>query len=159
VKRLTLLLALFAIISTAACANSSSSSAGSEQQLIALHEQTLMAHRERDVDAFLASWSGEVVDVSRGSLSSIAIDDARTRFGRYLESTEFEYYRNRKSPVVHVSKDGSMGWVAAEVEAKGIRTSSDGEAAPFEFVSAWISLFEYEDGQWRLVANSSSFQN
>ena len=51
---------------------------------------------------------------------------------------------------------GSLGWVIAEVEIKGTRTSDDGESMPVEAIWAWIELYEKREGVWKAVGNVSN---
>jgi len=128
------------------------------QALLALHEKQLQAHRDGDVGAFLEDWSEEMLSVNRGEMKVTHPDEMRPVFSAYFGSTDFEYYRDRQPPRVEVSEDGTLGWVAAEVEARGVSTSEDGTETPMAFASSWVSLFRYIDGEWHLVGNASSFR-
>ncbi|MCA8902004.1 MAG: nuclear transport factor 2 family protein [Hyphomonas sp.] len=129
-----------------------------EHALLALHEKHLQAHRDGDVDAFLEDWADETLSVNRGEMTVARREDMRSAFGSYFGSTRFEYYRDRQPPRAEVSDDGTLGWVAAEVEARGTAVSDDGSETPVEFISSWVSLFRNIDGEWRLVGNASSFR-
>ena len=67
-------------------------------------------------------------------------------------------YRDRVPPIVQVSADGSLGWVIAQVEAKGEQTAPDGTVETLEFVSAWIELYEQRGGKWFRTGNVSNFK-
>ena len=129
-----------------------------ERALLALHEKHLQAHRDGDANAFLEDWSDEMLSVNRGEMKLAGREEMRPVFSAYFGSTQFEYYRDSQPPRAEVSEDGTLGWVAAEVEARGVSTAEDGTKTPVEFTSSWVSLFRKIDGEWRLVGNASSFR-
>lgn len=59
------------------------------------------------------------------------------------------------APVVHVSADGTAGWVIAQIKANGTEV---GGTRTLQFQSAWIELYEKRDGKWRRVGNVSNFK-
>jgi hypothetical protein len=58
---------------------------------------------------------------------------------------------------VTVSRDGTLGWVVVQVEAKGVQQTAGG-TEPIGFVCAWIELYEKRDGRWYRVGNVSNFR-
>ena len=152
-------LALSIVLLALSCATSRPADREADaKQLLALHEDGLRAHRESDVDRLLAHSEEEFVVANRGSISHPTLKERRERFSSYLGSTRFSIYRDQVPPIVKVSADGSLGWVIAQVEAKGIQTTSSGTTEPLEFVSAWIELYEKRGGRWRAVGNVSNFK-
>jgi ketosteroid isomerase-like protein len=148
----------------AACASvdavdATRSTAADEQALLALHEAVLRAHRERNVDALLATHADDFTLMNRGELSAPTKAKMREVLGPYLAATTFEFYRDAVKPRVKVSKDGTLGWVIAQVEARGQSTNSRGASRPLEFTVAWIELYERRDGAWVSIGNGSSFKN
>jgi hypothetical protein len=134
-----------------------SSSSSDEERLLELHRAGLRAHLESDVESLLALETDDFLLVNRGELSTPPKEQRRAFLGPYLAATRFELYRDRVAPVVKVSRDGSLGWVAAQVEARGTREFAPGESRPVEFVVAWIELYERRDGEWVAIGNASSF--
>ena len=52
-----------------------------------------------------------------------------------------------------------MAWVSVQVCAGGVRLDDSGAiTGPLEFVSAWVSLFEKVQGDWKMVGNVSNLQ-
>jgi hypothetical protein len=129
-----------------------------ERQLLALHERVLQAHRDSDVEALLGEPVEGFVVANRGSISHPSVAERRERFGSYLGNTRFSLYRDQVPPIVKVSADGTLGWVIAQVEAKGMQKQADGTTEPLEFVSAWIELYEKRNGRWVSVGNVSNFK-
>lgn len=74
----------------------------------------------------------------------------------YLRDVRFAEYIDVVAPVVHVSADGTAGWVIAQVRARGTEVGGTGRSVQFE--SAWIELYEKRGGGWRRVGNVSNFK-
>lgn len=129
-----------------------------EGQLLAMHEAVLRAHLDSDIGALLAGQAGDFILVNRGELFMPTMQQRRDVLGPYLAATEFEFYRDRTAPVVKIAADGSLGWVAAEVEARGTQVTADGERQLIEFVVAWVELYERQGGEWIAIGNASSFK-
>jgi hypothetical protein len=127
-------------------------------ELLALHEETMRAHRESDVELLMRAESPEFVSASRGQITQPTLDARRALFQRYLGATRFTEYVDLVPPVVRVSKDGSLGWVIVQVRGAGVQTKQDGSTQPLEFESAWIELYERRGGGWARVGNVSNFK-
>jgi hypothetical protein len=127
-------------------------------ELLALHEDALQAHRQSDVALLLAADSEEFVLANRGVVSRPSLDQRRERFSAYLGATRFSHYVDTVAPVVAVSRDGSLGWVIAQVSGRGTQTSSDGKESPVEFEAAWIELYRRDPSGWKRVGNVSNFK-
>jgi hypothetical protein len=133
-------------------------SAADEQALLRLHEAALKAHIDRNVDALLPTQADDFMLLNRGEISSPSRAERRQFLGPYLEATVFEFYRDAVRPMVKVSNDGSLGWVIAQVEARGDSATRQGGRAPLEFQVAWIELYEKRNGEWVSIGNASSFK-
>lgn len=140
------------------CAPGARPGSGDEAQLLALHEEALRAHLESDVDLLLSAEEDDYTVSSAGKISHPDRHARQRGLGPYLQSTRFAVYRDQIPPVVKVSQDGSLGWVIAQVEAKGEQTAPDGTVGPLEFVSSWIELYEKRDGRWLRIGNVSNFK-
>ena len=152
-------IAVFAVLALAvvSCApGTDRRSSDDEAQLLLLHEESMRAHRESNVDVLLEAEEDDYIVSSRGEVSHPDREARRQFLGPYLESTRFSVSRDLIPPVV--SKDGSLGWVVVQVEAKGEQTEPDGTVAPLEFVSSWISLYEKRNGRWVRIGNVSNFK-
>jgi hypothetical protein len=151
-------IAILALTVTACASSTVPRDSGDADRLLALHEEGLRAHRESDVDLLLRAEEDRYTVSSNGAVSHPNRDQRRRFLGPYLESTRFSVYRDQIPPVVQVSADGSLGWVIAQIEAKGEQTAPDGKVEPLEFVSSWIELYEKRGGRWIRVGNVSNFK-
>lgn len=132
--------------------------AGDARELLALHENVLKAHLAGDVELLLSAEDNDFLLASRGTVTRTDRAARKARLGPYLKSTRFTVYRDQVPPVVKLSADGSLGWVIAQVEARGEQTGPDGQPQPVEFVNASVELYEKRNGRWVAVGNVSSFK-
>lgn len=128
------------------------------KQLLALHDALLRAHLAGDAEQVVAPQAGEFVQANRGAVARADRAARKAQVGGYLKRTRFSVYRDQIPPIAKVSADGTLGWVVAQVEAKGEQTGPDGTPEPLEFVSAWVELYEKRDGRWAAVGNVSNFK-
>ena len=132
--------------------------ADARNELLALHEEAMRAHRESNAELLLRAEAADTVSANRGEISQPTLEARRAMFGQYLGSTRFTEYVDVVPPVVRVSQDGSLGWVIAQVRAAGTQATKDGKSRPVAFESAWIELYERRDGTWFRVGNVSNFK-
>jgi hypothetical protein len=105
----------------------------------------------------LAGQADDFILVNRGEISSPSMEQRREFLGPYLAATMFEFYHDALAPIVKISRDGSLGWVIAKVEARGTSATSDGSDVGIEFVAAWIELYERRGHEWIAIGNVSNF--
>ena len=128
-------------------------------QLRALHEKVILAHRQSDVEVLLEDEAADYVVAGRGEVTRPTLDERRERLGSYLGSATFREYRDLIDPVIQVSSDGTLGWVIVQVQASGMQTTQAVHKEPIEFTSAWIELYEKRNGRWFRVGNVSNFKS
>ena len=139
----------------ASCAAVPVETSADRARLLALHEQAMEAHRKGDVGLLLEPEVDDFVVASRGEVSRPSIEQRRKFLGGYLQRVRFAEYADMAAPVVHVSADGTAGWVIVQMKARGTEVAT---GKPFEFQSAWIELYEKREGAWRRVGNVSNFK-
>ncbi|HEY7573852.1 MAG TPA: nuclear transport factor 2 family protein [Thermoanaerobaculia bacterium] len=155
-KIAALALAIAALLS--ARGSTGSPARSDEEQLRANHETILRAHREGDLAAWMSIESDRYDLVNRGEITHPTKAEREKFLGPYLAGTRFREYRDLVAPIVRVSRDGSLGWLIAQVQAAGVRTDASGRETPIAFTSAWIELYEKRDGRWLCVGNVSNFK-
>jgi len=153
-----LLAPLLTISLLLASCSSVSIASKAEEELLALHEDAMRAHRESNAELLLRSESPDSVSANRGQVTQPTLVERQTRFQQYLSSTRFTEYLDVVPPLVRVSNDGSLGWVIAQVRAAGVQTTQDGASKSLSFESSWIELYERRGGRWYRVGNVSNFK-
>ena len=121
----------------------------------AVHERALEAHRRGDVDLLIADQAPRGFSSGRGRLSGDSPEEARSRLGPYLAATTFSRYEDVVVPRISVAADGSLAWLACEIEAEGVQEGPEGVAA-IAFGFSWVELLAKDDGRWVRVGNASS---
>jgi hypothetical protein len=150
-KKLTIfaLLAFYAGLSPASVADT--------EQILALHEKVLEAHRRNDVDMLMEDAAVDYILVTNGEVIYPTVDERKLRFGEYFAVTTFDKYEDSIAPIVKVSADGSMAWLIARVSVEAVQDVG-GEDQPLAFISAWIELYEKRAGRWIQTGNLSNFR-
>lgn len=129
-----------------------------ELELLEIHEAILDSHRRGDVERWMALGTDDYMSVNGGRVTFPSSEDRRQMRARYLASTTFTMYRDLRPPVVRVSDDGSLGWLAAEVEVRGVSRGQGGEETPIHSVWAWVELYEKGPTGWQVVGNASNLR-
>jgi len=133
---------------------------GDLAELAASHERVMAAHRASDA-ALLTADAAERTTVSgRGRLSEVKRDEQLARMREYLGAIRFSRYVDTAVPVIAVSNDGSLAWLACEMDAAGVRTA-EGKTEPIAYAFSWVELYSSaidEAGRrtWRGIGNASS---
>lgn len=122
--------------------------------ILAIHEQILQAHRDRDAAAWTALEADTLLVASRGVVMQSGRAERLEQRARYLAGTRFTVYRDVTPPLARVSRDGSLGWVMANVEVVAYPDSA-GAADSTHTIWAWIELYQRLGGRWLLVGNVS----
>ncbi len=121
-----------------------------------LHDKAIRAHQQGKVELLLEDETDEYVVANRGEVTRPTLADRKARLGPYLQGTRFQEYRDVAEPIVTVSADGTLGWVVAQVHARGIRTARGKHEEALEFTSAWIEL--YQKAERPMVPNRQRFE-
>ena len=129
---------------------------GDLADLAAAHERTLAAHRASDVDLLLADAAAVATEGRRGELVETAREDVRKRLGDYLAAIRFTRYEDVVPPAVAVATDGSLGWLACEVEAEGERRVPGAAPEAIAYGFTWVELYARTGDRWLGIGNFSS---
>lgn len=132
--------------------------ASDEDALRAAHATILRAHRQGDLPSWTSLEADDYVEANRGRVTFPTREERRARRDPYLRETRFTRYEDLRDPIVVISDDGTVGWLIAEVAARGSRKTAEGTEEPLEFVAAWIELYRKIEGRWRLVGNVSNLR-
>lgn len=120
------------------------------------HEASLQAHRENTPEWFIQDRAEDYVSVNRGEILRPSDEETLEQFRDYLGRTRFTEYRDLALPVVRISSDGTMGWIAVQVKVKGVQTQDDGTETEINAIWAWLSTYEKRGGKWIHTGNASN---
>jgi hypothetical protein len=124
------------------------------------HERVMAAHRASDAELLTADAADRSIVSGRGMLSETRRDEQLTRMRGYLGSVRFSRYEDTQAPVIAMSADGTLAWLACEMEAEGVR-NADGKSEPLAYAFSWVEFYARESGSpghpsWRAIGNASS---
>ncbi|MCP4727585.1 MAG: nuclear transport factor 2 family protein [bacterium] len=153
-----LVIILFSVLITfSGCSTRRPDPEALKTEIIELHQAFIDAHLNKDVDFILDGISDDYLSVARGEITRQTKADMRENFEDYLYNTEFSEYRDVEEPVVSISDDGSMAWSVVKVKVAGRRKTDDGSENEFDFICAWISVYEKQENEWIIVTEVSTF--
>jgi ketosteroid isomerase-like protein len=153
-----------AMVAFLGCATSSresqpattASQAADRMELLRLHERQRAAHLQRRADWLVDEWADSLVSVARGRVSVGRREQGRTSFQQYLDSSTFQAWDDIVPPQIRISRDGQMAYVVVK---KRVHLTTRDSAAATEAERtryAWLSVYEKQNGKWRLAAIAST---
>lgn len=142
--------------SVVGCGSAQSPPGDAATILLAAHAKVLQAHLDRDPNAWTALEADTVLVGSRGDVFAAGRAERLERRRAYLGRTHFSVYRDLQPPHVHVSQDGTAGWLLAQVEVAGTTDEAGSAPSSFQTVWAWVELYERRGDRWLMTGNVSS---
>ncbi len=130
--------------------------AADRAELLRLHERQRTAHLERRADWLVSEWADSLYSVSRGGVSLGTPEQGRAGFQEYLDASTFQAWDDIVPPRIRISRDGQMAYVVVEKRVHLTTPDSSGAAQAERTRYAWLSVYEKQDGKWRLSAIAST---
>jgi hypothetical protein len=124
-----------------------------KQALLQLHRRAREAHLKGDA-ALLAADASDFLELSGGEMHQVTRDQLRDMFTRVFQTRQYHTWDDVTPPVVHISKDGKMAWMAVHIKAT--LTMLQPQKRERAFQSSWIATYEKRSDGWKMVAISSS---
>ena len=121
-----------------------------------LHFDALEAHRAGDVERLVRGETERATVVRRGELVETSKAAVRERIASYFGATRFTRYDDVAVPVVALSADGTLGWLACQIEAAGTATDAAGVTRPLAYGFSWVELVAKTSEGWQRIGNASS---
>ncbi len=131
---------------------------GLRAEILALHEASIQAHWDKDVDYFTRDVVEGYFSVSNGDIHRRALVEIEAQFTGYLNNTIFTEYEDLREPLVGFSRDGSLAWLLAQTKIAGRRKMDDGTIREMDFTCAYIMLFERRGERWVRLGDVSTFR-
>lgn len=130
--------------------------AADRAELLRLHERQRTAHLERRADWLVEEWADSLFSISGGRVSVGSRGRSQAGFQEYLDASTFQAWDDIVPPRIRISPDGQMAYVVVEkrVHLTTLDTSGAPQSERTRF--AWLSVYEKQDGQWRLAAIAST---
>lgn len=130
---------------------------GELQALRAILESDRRAHLETDARRLVSNLADTLVDVADGEIVHKLRADVEESFAAYFEGAEYHAWDDMAPPIVRMSDDLSMAWVARQVRVERDEPDGQGGMRRTRFVAAWIATYEKRAGAWKMTAVASTF--
>jgi hypothetical protein len=160
------LLSLIALLSCAAPAQHSSHPASlatddrglasDRSELLRLHLRARDAHLQHRADWLVAEWADSLFSVSHGRVNVGRASEGQAKFQEYLDAVDFQAWDDIVPPRIRISPDGQRAFVIVEKRVHLTPRDSSRGAEPERVRYAWMSVYEKQDGRWRLAAIAST---
>ena len=128
-----------------------------KQEILALHQELINAHLEKDIDFFTRDIADDYMQVQGGEIKYPQKDDIIERFTDYLNNTTFTEYKDLQEPIVGISEDGSLAWIVVQVKIEGSRVR-DSIPHELDFTCAWITLYKRVGEKWIRMMEVDNFK-
>lgn len=123
-------------------------------ELLAIHETTRQAHLRGDAAPIAATIGDQLLLAENGALRRQSNAEVAQFFTGYFKRVRYRQWRDVSPPVVTISPDGEMAWMAVAVEAKYTRADKPAEGEK-SFKSSWIATYQRDNCAWRMTAIAS----
>ena len=135
-------------------ASSSCPATDAKAELLSLHEKTRQAHLQGEAATIAGTIGEQLLLAENGTIRTQSNAEVAQFFTGYLERVRYSQWRDVSPPVVTISPDGHMAWMAVVVEAKFTRVDKPTEGEK-SFKSSWIATYARDKCVWRMTAIAS----
>ena len=123
-------------------------------ELLSLHETTRQAHLRGDPAPIAATIGDRLLLAENGTIRVQTNAEVAKFFGGYFKRVRYRQWRDVSPPVVTISPDGQMAWMAVEVEARYTNADKPAEGEK-SFKSSWIATYQRDKCAWRMTGIAS----
>ena len=99
----------------------------------------------------------ESINIMQGNLERLTGAEANRRNRTLLERGKFIKIENLDGPIINVSPDGNMAWVAVKTKFVIAYTDSLGIDKEWEGIEARLEVYEKKENKWNAVACAQTF--
>lgn len=125
-------------------------------ELMRLQEQQKTAHLNYKAEMFVEMFAENLTQVQRGNISTRTRAENLFRFKNYFDTFKFIEWENLKSPVIKISKDGTLATIIVQKRVRGTYKNDKGQDVLDHTDFAWLEVWEKIDGQWKVVTVAST---
>ena len=118
-------------------------------EVLSLHETTRLAHLRGDAALIASTIGDQLLLVENGGIRTQSNAQVAQFFTGYFKRVRYRQWRDVSAPIVEISPDGEMAWMAVEIQAHYTRTDKPAEGEK-GFKSSWIAIFERDRCTWRM---------
>jgi hypothetical protein len=124
-------------------------------EIRAAHEAARRAHLEGNVELMVPGMADQMVLASNGDLSVNPKEKTIAFFKGYFARVKYLEWSDAGPPIIIVSPDGQLGWMAVKVRARYLDRAKP-EAGEKAFRSSWIATYQRVGCAWKMTGNASA---
>jgi hypothetical protein len=124
-------------------------------EIRAAHEAARRAHLEGNVELMVPGIADQMVLASNGDLSVNPKEKTIAFFKGYFARVKYLEWSDAGPPIITVSPDGQLGWMAVKVRARYLDRAKP-EAGEKAFRSSWIATYQRVGCAWKMTGNASA---
>jgi hypothetical protein len=144
----------FSVVVLAACEpNFRSEGAGIQSVL----DDDRRAHLQTDAELLAAHLADSVFNIDGGQVIVQTKKEIEAFFRAYFDGAIYHAWEDVTPPVISVSEDGSMAWVARTVYVDREEPGPGDEPWRREFTSAYTATYENTEAGWKMTSVTSTF--
>lgn len=128
-----------------------------QQALVEVLRRDRWGHLMTDASMLASSLADTLVEVSAGEVTTRERSELEASFGSYFEGASYDLWEDVHPPVVRLSRDATMAWVARTVRVRRREPGEDGKTLERRFTSAYTATYEKTDGAWKMTSVTSTF--
>ncbi|UCF10342.1 MAG: hypothetical protein JSW65_01290 [Candidatus Bipolaricaulota bacterium] len=128
-----------------------------KKAILALHEDARRAHFATDVEAALEGLADEQLILRGGTMEVVPVEALRESMTGYFAGATFHEWDDLAPPVIEISDDGTLAWMANRLKVRLTRVDESGDEAESAFVYSGILTYRKVDGKWIRTGNASTF--
>ena len=121
----------------------------------AAHEAARRAHLEGNVALMEPGMADQMVLASNGDLAVNPKEKTIAFFKGYFARVSYLEWSDAAPPIVTVSPDGRMAWMAVKIRARYLDRTKP-EAGEKAFKSSWIATYQRIGCAWKMTGNASA---
>ena len=113
---------------------------------------------EKDINKVLATEApgNEVIFISNGKIGTYNYEQSKEVYENQFESGDFTSIKELVEPIIDLSPDGKMAWIASKWEFTSSYTDSLGEKKETITKIAGLAILKKENDKWISIVESQS---
>lgn len=115
------------------------------------------AHLKGDANMLANEVADTIWSVQFGDINASSRSDLAERFGAYFPNVKYEKWDNLETPLINISKDGSLATVSVKkIVIAASKTEEGNWTAADTTIFAWTAAYKKEAGNWKIYSTTST---
>lgn len=126
------------------------------RELLRLHEQQKTAHLTNNAELFVEMFSDPFTQIQNGNILTFSKEKSLARFKNYFATMKFQEWSDIATPVVKISKDGTLATMTVNKRVRAAYKNEKGEEEKDYSIFAWLTVWEKIGGKWKVTTIAST---